>query len=386
MIPFIMNGNGTISIMLEGSMKPIDTAHRNYDAIKEALKAKDWDAIPGLVNIVEQIQKAIDDSSVVSGTVTIKNGEVLYNDIPVHNTLTERIINMANEGFDINHMVKFLENLMLNPSYRAVNELYGFLESGAIPITENGTFLAYKKIRSDWKDIHSGTFDNSIGTVCKMPRNMVNENSEETCSAGLHVCSYNYLPNFGSASGDRVVICEINPRDVVSIPKDYNNTKMRCCEYKVIGEVTDYRDSNVLASKPVVYSNDVSHGRVDGTSSTMKSAKDLGKEFSAACFDAQISMPMAIEIIESLVTDEDTVNYIVSKIEEEEIRKAGKAIAKAIENGELNASRFDQALSNAINGDGDIEPYEDEECIECERCGAEMDALGRECDECGYHN
>lgn len=384
MIPFIMNGNGTISIMLDGSMKPIDTAHRNYEAIKTALKEKNWDVIPSLVNIVEQIQEAIDNSSVESGTVVVKNGEVFWNDMAVHNTLTDRIINMSAEGFDIGHMIKFLENLMENPSFRAVNELYGFLEAGSIPITENGTFLAYKKIRADWKDIHSGTFDNSIGTVCKMPRNMVDENSEQTCSAGLHVCSYNYLPNFGSSTGDRVVICEINPRDVVAIPKDYNDTKMRCCEYKVIGEVTDYRDSNVLASKTVVTTSSVSSGNVVGVTGVTRTAKELGKAFTAALDDCDLETDTAVDLINEVMVG-DVAEKIINHIQNGEDKQAGKALAYAIENGHLNASKFDKAFSDLMMEDEDLADL-DEEHIECERCGAEMDALGGECDECGYHH
>jgi hypothetical protein len=42
-----------------------------------------------------------------------------------------------------------------------------------------------------------------------------------------------------SYSGDKIVILEIDPADVVSIPTDYNNAKGRCCRYKVVGELTD---------------------------------------------------------------------------------------------------------------------------------------------------
>jgi hypothetical protein len=127
-----------------------------------------------------------------------------------------------------------MENLMANPSYRAVNELYGFLEKNNLPITSDGHFLAYKKVREDYKDCHSGTFDNSVGKVVEMERNQVNDNKEQTCSAGLHFCSEGYLRHFG---GERVMILKINPRDVVSIPTDYNDSKGRCCRYEVIGEV-----------------------------------------------------------------------------------------------------------------------------------------------------
>ena len=43
-----------------------------------------------------------------------------------------------------------------------------------------------------------------------------------------------YLNHFG---GERTVIVKINPRDVVSIPTDYNEAKGRACRYEVIGEL-----------------------------------------------------------------------------------------------------------------------------------------------------
>jgi hypothetical protein len=47
------------------------------------------------------------------------------------------------------------------------------------------------------------------------------------------------MSSFGSYGGgsDRIVIVKINPMDVVSIPKDYNNAKGRCCRYIVVNEV-----------------------------------------------------------------------------------------------------------------------------------------------------
>ena len=139
------------------------------------------------------------------------------------------------EGFDVNHLINFLSNLMENPSNRAVRELYDFLEYGKMPITTDGHFLAYKRVRADYKSVHDGQTDNSIGTILEMPRNQVNDNSHETCSYGLHFCSHEYLKHF---SGDRVVILKVNPRDVVSIPADYNSTKGRACRYEVVGELS----------------------------------------------------------------------------------------------------------------------------------------------------
>lgn len=373
MIPHIYNGNGTISLMLDGVMKPVDTAHRFYNEIKDALKAGEWDKIPGLVNIKEQVQAAI-NASTAKGQVTISNGEVFYNGVRVHNTLTDRIVTMAKEGFDIGHMVKFLENLMANPSYRAVNELYDFLEAGGIPITEKGTFLTYKKIRSDWKDIHSGKFDNSIGTVVKMPRNMVDEDSSRTCSAGLHVCSYGYLPHFGCSGGDRVVICEVNPADVVSIPTDYNNTKMRVCAYTVIGEVENYADADILANKTVVDTRSVRGGVVTGTS-VDSAAKSIGKKLTDILDDGFLDGRDQVEAaLLAAGLDKYSAAEIQEIVDDGEYKRAGKKVSFYISEGKLDSVKFLKAVEETIEADDNT----------CPRCGASVNDEDEECPECGY--
>lgn len=379
-IPFIMNGNGTISVMIDGTMKPIDTAHKNYDAIKEALKTKNWDVIPALVNISKQVEEAIQNSKIASGKVSIRDGEVFYGTIPIQSTLAKRIVSMSAEGFDVGYMVKFLENLMKNPSYRAVNELYDFLEAGAIPITENGTFLAYKKIRNDWTDIYTGKIDNSIGAVCSMPRNMVDEDSNQTCSVGLHVCSYDYLPHFASSSNDRVVICEVNPRDVVSIPTDYNNTKMRVCEYKVIGEVVDYEQDNTLSISAVIHTDDVRSGRTAGTvkhSNNPVSYRDkqLGKEIEHQLDNGVIDGGILANALIIAGVDRVTAVEIEEIADSGKHKRAGKKVAKLAANKAIDGTTFMSIIDSELG-------YEEEPEI-CARCGAYLND-SYECPECGY--
>jgi hypothetical protein len=72
-----------------------------------------------------------------------------------------------------------------------------------------------------------------------MPRNAVDEDKERTCSYGLHFCSIQYLPSFSDSDGGKTMIVKINPKDVVAIPADYNNTKGRTCRYEVVAEYKD---------------------------------------------------------------------------------------------------------------------------------------------------
>lgn len=239
MVPSIITEN-SITVFIGAKPWSFDKTSPIYEKLAEAVKTDA--SAEALLEMIEAAQRELEHSFEQIGDtgVTINDdGVVCLGDQPVHSSLTRRMFDMRREGFDLVPMARFLENLSKNPSYRAVQELYGFLEAGRMPITPDGCFLAYKAVRADYKDIHSGTFDNSIGRVVTMPRNQVDEDSSRTCSAGLHVCSFDYLPNFAHANG-HVVLCKVNPRDVVAIPQDYNNTKMRVCQYEVVGEYADY--------------------------------------------------------------------------------------------------------------------------------------------------
>lgn len=229
-VPYLIQGKNII-LVIDGESHTISKdTHIAYAKIVEALKNEDWDALRDLVTPVRAI------TSFGKGYVSIKDGKVFWKGKEFHNALATRMIEMLSDGFPVDPMVRFMENLMQNPSKRSVDQLYGFLEKNKLPITEDGHFLAFKRVRKDYLDIHSGTIDNSVGQIVEMERNEVNDNPDQTCSQGLHFCSESYLGHFGSAD-EPVMILKINPADVVSIPSDYNGSKGRCCRYEVVGEV-----------------------------------------------------------------------------------------------------------------------------------------------------
>ena len=156
----------------------------------------------------------------------------------IHGAVVDRLMAVAAAGADVTAWVRFVEKLYQNPSSTSRDELYLWLEKSNLPITADGDFLAYKIVRPDYKDIHSGTFDNSVGKVVSMNRNDVDDDRNRTCSAGLHFCSEGYLPSFGSSgTGSRVILLKINPADVVSIPSDYDNAKGRTWRYEVVEDL-----------------------------------------------------------------------------------------------------------------------------------------------------
>jgi hypothetical protein len=232
--PAVIITRSGISAIINGTSYVVETDHPKYQQALEAVRQKNWSHFVNLVNISKQVQNYFDGTD-----VEIKDGSINYHGQVIHNTLTKRILNFMRDGLPHEPLLNFFKNLMENPSKRAVDELYDFLEAGELPITEDGHFLAFKNVRSNYLDIHSGKFDNSVGKVCEMPRNGVDEDKERTCSYGLHFCSIKYLPHFTDSDGGKTMIVKINPRDVVAIPADYNNTKGRTCRYEVVAEYKD---------------------------------------------------------------------------------------------------------------------------------------------------
>jgi hypothetical protein len=184
---------------------------------------------------IVDVEKAVATFS--DGLVEIKNGQVTYEGEVVHGSISKRILEFMSKGLPFQPLVNFLNNLMDNPSMQSQKELYDFLEHEHLPITEDGYFLAYKAVRSDFKDKYRGVFDNSVGQVVKMQRAKVDDDRARGCSDGLHAGALNYVAGYGSVdNGDRIVIVKINPRDVVSVPSDCNCEKLRTCQYEVVGE------------------------------------------------------------------------------------------------------------------------------------------------------
>jgi hypothetical protein len=227
--PFIIQGSN-VTVVIDGKPHTIAKSHVTYTKIVDAIKAGDWNTVK---NVIDPVKVVLNYGR---GNVSIRGDRLFWKGEPFAGVMATRMIAMLEDGFSIEPLVLFMERLMKNPSKRSVDELYGFLEKNNLPITPDGYFLAYKKVRNDFLDIHSGTMDNTPGRVVEMERNRVDDDKDRTCSTGLHFCGLSYLDHFGSGDS-RTVIVKIDPSDVVSIPSDYNGAKGRACRYEVIGEL-----------------------------------------------------------------------------------------------------------------------------------------------------
>lgn len=277
MITAYLIGSTFITVMMNGTSHTIASDHKKFEEIKQAIKENNLELVEALINVKKSL------INYTHGKILITDDVVTYDGHVIKSSLVDRIIHMMQEGFNADSMLKFLENLMQNPSHQAVQELYLFLEAGQLPITVDGHFLAYKKVQSNYMDFYTQTIDHSIGKIVTMPRYAVDDDRNRTCSSGLHFCSLNYLPHYHGNQG-RVVIVKINPADVVSIPSDYSNTKGRTCRYEVIGEYTGPEAEHAFNS-PVYDNMTPMTSQSDENPSTIASDYDFG--YAAGCEDAE---------------------------------------------------------------------------------------------------
>lgn len=235
----------SVTVVTEQGPRTIHRSHANFNALREAIKDRDWEQVEQLADPVTAIASFV---GAEGSALEVVGDQILYEGEALRGYLVTKIFEFMRSDLPVDHLLEFLENLQLNPSMRAREELYKFLETEDLPITEDGHFLAYKAVRQDFKDKHSGKIDNSVGRVVMMPRENVDDNQTVGCSKGLHAGSLEYVRGFGNeARGDVFLIVKIHPMDVVCIPNESCH-KLRCCEYTVVsimdGELVHHLYSN----------------------------------------------------------------------------------------------------------------------------------------------
>jgi len=245
MIPHQLTDNSLTVWVLENGRVQILTVTSTHSKWKEILVALKNDNTTEIVNLIS-VKNVVENYT--ESNVTIEDGNVFYRNKPLHGLDVDRLLQFAQEGIPFLPLARFLEKKQANPSYRAIKELYKFLEHKKMPLTPNGTILGYKGINNDFYSVHgntntiviSGQTDsagrilNTVGSEIRCERSCVCDDYKQGCSSGLHIGSLEYALSWGQ----RVVIVEFNPADVVSVPDDCNCQKLRVCAYKVVGEYT----------------------------------------------------------------------------------------------------------------------------------------------------
>jgi transcriptional regulator with XRE-family HTH domain len=234
-----------VSVILPGrGVFALDKTHPTFSALTSALKRKQWARIPSLITLADRV------SNETHGKVAIRKGVAYYKDKPLKGYLGNKLGELARRGEKVSHLLKFADNLMKNPDPETIPEVMEFLDISHLPITDDGCFLAYKCINSDYTDCHTGRIDNTPGQTPAMPRKNADSSSRALCSSGFHFCALDYIRDGFGATGRRIVMIKVNPRDVVAIPEYKDAKKGRCWLYEVVKELFTIDEAARLQDHP----------------------------------------------------------------------------------------------------------------------------------------
>lgn len=173
-----------------------------------------------------------------AGYVTVVNSQIYYKNELIDDVLSKFILYLVkNNDQDLQYWCNFLDTIQNCSSSHVYDRLFLFISKNDLAISKDGrSIYAWKVIGSNYKDKYTNTIDNSIGQYVSMPRNKVTIDNNISCSSGLHVASLDYLRSCYAATGDRLVIVKVNIEDIVSIPNDYEGSKIRVSAYSVVEE------------------------------------------------------------------------------------------------------------------------------------------------------
>jgi hypothetical protein len=233
--------NDSITIFHNGKMLCFTPNDLNFSVLRSALLLND-DAI-----IEQSLESDAFMSSWSSGEFKLVSGKVFMKNRELPQSLSDKIIETARNGQSPEPFLNFWKKLMRNPSSRSVEQLFPFMSHAGIPVNKDGNILAYKSVRGDFLDHHSGTVLNTVGSVHEMERNLVSDDPNTPCHFGFHVGSLEYASSFGSGN-KKMLICEVDPEFVVSVPNDCSHQKMRVCKYKVVGIYSEVLPSHYFDS------------------------------------------------------------------------------------------------------------------------------------------
>lgn len=178
-----------------------------------------------------------------NGHISVSNNQIYYKDELIDNVLSKFILHLIDKkDKTLQYWCNFLDTIQNCSSSHVYDRLFLFISKNDLSISKDGkSIYAWKVIGSNYKDKYTNTIDNSVGQYVSMPRNRVTIDNNITCSSGLHVASLDYLRSCYANSGDRLVIVKVNIEDIVSVPNDYEGSKIRVSAYTVVAEAGTWK-------------------------------------------------------------------------------------------------------------------------------------------------
>jgi hypothetical protein len=249
------DGTKTITVYPKGETPLVaHSTHPYFDRIVEGALADDV-SVADLFDLSLRVGTKLTQ---LTERIASAHGLLYFDGEPMDDELSGTVLRFIAEGVDDwKPLALFFENVMQNPNEHSREHLYRWLKSEAFTLTDDGMIVGYKSVHSKCDgtyqsdvsgravvdgEVVDGKIPNNPGTVVSMPRNEVTFDPTVGCSVGLHVGTYAYALGY---HGNVVMEVKVNPRDVVSVPTESSDQKMRVCRYEVVGVVEEKYTTSV---------------------------------------------------------------------------------------------------------------------------------------------
>lgn len=228
-----------ISVVYQGEVFDIVQGEPRFHSVKELIEKNELNELPKFLS-----NKVALETIAQNPEFTFSNNVLFYKGEPVPSMLGTQILQYYHLKLNFVNLMTFWENLRLNSDNQVKQDLYAFLKQEGHIILDDGSFIAYRTVNLDYKDIHTRTIDNSIGNIVEMPREKVDANSHNSAGAGLHIATLKKAMSFGNWSKNggqaRLLAVKVYPQDVmVGIQAASEHGYFRTCRYKVLMELTE---------------------------------------------------------------------------------------------------------------------------------------------------
>ncbi len=233
----------SLTVLLGDGVHAITDEHPGFEKILDAVRGNESDST--ILNLLDPATYIHAKASKVSERFTLAGGTLLFDGDPVEGPLADFIVQIASVSDNKDSYiayVHFAEKLAQNPSQESRDHLFAFITTHGLTITPEGDVVLYKGVKADGGSIHqgpgivdgvhmNGSLPNEVGSVLEFPRSQVNADRNVACATDLHAGTFEYASGFARG---RLLTVLVNPRDVVSVPSDSANAKVRVSRYTVL--------------------------------------------------------------------------------------------------------------------------------------------------------
>ena len=264
------SGRRTLTIFLPSKLVTVNDDHANFEKLAKALQQETITSEQEIITLADYSAAISDKFESLSDRVSVKGGEVYFDNDPIDNSISKHIIRCLDADEDWISVVNFLEKVSTNPDPNSREQLYNWLNIHDFTITYEGDIIGYKGVKessdeeAQYESLHSGraivngveqrnsVIKQNIGDVVEMPRSQVNHDPDQGCSYGLHVGTHDYAKGYGS------IVLEVvfNPRDVVSVPNDSGYAKLRTCRYHIVDVANEAKTQPIWNDEDGYYSDE----------------------------------------------------------------------------------------------------------------------------------